>query len=294
MAYSADLLKVYKELIKRIESIDIRQGGPKGDKGPIGSKGDRGPKGETGPKGDKGDRGLDGAKGEKGPQGPIGPKGSQGATGARGEQGATGPMGRGERGPEGKQGPQGPAGADGASIVSAEIDLDGHLTLMLSNGVFLDCGLLPVGENITKIIRSGGGGGGGSGVALPGPTFLQQPSNATIAIGGTAIFVTNVSSGNGSTITYQWEGFNGVSWSNMVDGVDVSGATTNTLTLTNVPELLTGSRYRLIATNTANSLTSNEATLTVITAETFYMLTESGFRMLLQDNTSFILTQGAP
>jgi Collagen triple helix repeat (20 copies) len=273
-----DLLKIYEKLSKRIDSIDLRQGGPRGPIGPQGPKGPKGDKGDTGP------IGLKGEKGPIGPKGPVGPQGPKGAQGPKGEKGDTGLPGYGERGSEGKQGPQGAIGAEGASVVSAEIDLDGHLVLGLSNGVFIDAGPLPERE-VVKIIRVSGGGGGSSGGFVPGPMFLQHPSNAIIAPLATATFTVVVSSGNGSPVTYQWQGFNGVSWSDMANGADVSGVTTASLVLTNVPEILTGTKYRVIATNSANSLTSNEATLTVVSEELCYILTQSGFNVLLQDDS---------
>ena len=50
---------------------------------------------------------------------------------------------KGDTGPAGKDGKQGKAGPKGVSVVDAEIDLDDHLVLKLSDGKILDAGELP-------------------------------------------------------------------------------------------------------------------------------------------------------
>ncbi len=148
-------LGLFKKLEKQIRDVDLRQGGPRGPKGR---------KGDKGPKGDQGNQGNQGLTGNTGPQGPEGPMGPTGARGGQGDTGAVGSQGpRGERGSEGVQGPQGPIGEQGVSIVDAQIDFDGHLTVFLSDGREIDAGRVSTsGEgDITYI--AGGGGGGGSG-----------------------------------------------------------------------------------------------------------------------------------
>jgi hypothetical protein len=96
--------KAIESLLPRIESLESRQL----------------------QKGDKGDRGERGKQGEQGLQGIPGLDGAQG--------------------PEGKQGPAGRSGKigkDGVSVVDAEIALDDHLVLKLSNDTIIDAGELP-------------------------------------------------------------------------------------------------------------------------------------------------------
>ena len=101
------LAKVIESLYPRIEELESRQL-QKGDKG------DKGEKGDKGVKGDRGDNGLPGVQGLIGPQGK-----------------------------EGKSGKDGKQGKDGISVVDAEIALDEHLVLKLSDGKELDAGKLP-------------------------------------------------------------------------------------------------------------------------------------------------------
>lgn len=97
-----------------IESVNVGEGG---------SKGEQGPQGATGPKGDDGPRGIQGPQGEKGDTGARGPQGEKGDTGERGPQGLKGDDGYtpikgvdyfdGERGPKGDKGDQGIQGLQG-------------------------------------------------------------------------------------------------------------------------------------------------------------------------------------
>ena len=151
MVSQTQLLEVYTELEKRITEVNLRQGGPRGAKG---RKGDTGAQGAQGPSGAKGPQGNTGSTGKQGSQGPIGP------SGARGPQGDSVQGHTGEQGPQGSIGPSGaigPQGEAGVSIVDAVIDLDGHLTLYLSDGDVIDAGLILASDegNITYI--AGGG-----------------------------------------------------------------------------------------------------------------------------------------
>lgn len=68
-----------------------------------------------------------------------------------------------------------------------------------------------------------------------------------------------------NTITsYQWQVFNGTSWSNVTNNATYSGATTNTLTISNVSAAMIGYKYKVILSKNGNScgMTSVEATLT--------------------------------
>lgn len=86
-----------------------------------------------------------------GPQGETGPVGPQGPSGEKGEQGPKGDQGpQGERGLQGDTGPAGADGSDGVSVVDAQIDIDGHLVLTLSNGDEIDAGEL---EGLSKAVQ---------------------------------------------------------------------------------------------------------------------------------------------
>jgi len=86
-----------------------------------------------------------------GKDGKDGRNGKDGAPGRDGKDGATGPMGA--------NGANGADGADGVSVVSAFIDFDGSLTIVLSDGTEINAGeVVPmdVAEKI-KVITNGGG-----------------------------------------------------------------------------------------------------------------------------------------
>ena len=94
-------------------------------------------------------------------------------------------------------------------------------------------------------------------------TVATQPSSQTTTCGGSATFTASIA---GSFPTYQWQqravGQN--FWTNVVDGGQFSGATTNTLTITGATSNLNGYQYRINFTGScsANDFT-NAATLTV-------------------------------
>ena len=86
--------------------------------------------------------------------------------------------------------------------------------------------------------------------ATVAPAITTQPASQLVNVGNSAIF-TAVASGNPSP-TYQWQ----------KNSVNISGATGNSLTLSNVTSGDAGS-YRVVATNSAGTATSTAATLTV-------------------------------
>ena len=133
------------------------QQGDKGDKGDPGAPGEKGDKGDTGEKGDKGDIGEKGDKGdtgEKGDKGDTGEKGDKGDTGEKGDKGDTGE--KGDTGDDGlsafeifkKYNPEYTGteeewleslkGQSGATIEKVELDEEGRLLIILTDGTRLD------------------------------------------------------------------------------------------------------------------------------------------------------------
>ncbi len=82
------------------------------------------------------------------------------------------------------------------------------------------------------------------------PVITAQPQSITISQGNTATF--SVTATGNPAPTYQWR----------KDGGNISGATSATYTITNVQPSHAGT-YSVVATNSAGSVTSNNATLTV-------------------------------
>jgi pectate lyase len=85
------------------------------------------------------------------------------------------------------------------------------------------------------------------------PVFSSQPVSQVVLVGGTASF-TAVATGT-ATINYQWS----------KNGVPISGATSSSLSVTNVQVTDSGSSYTVTASNSVNSATSSVAVLTVTT-----------------------------
>lgn len=97
------LLALYEKLHSEVESVE-RVRGEKGDTGQQGPKGDKGEKGDVGPAGKAGKDGVDGKVG--------------------------------------KDGKPGKDGEDGVSVVDANVDIDNHLVITLSDGKEVDAGSL--------------------------------------------------------------------------------------------------------------------------------------------------------
>ncbi len=122
-------LALFKKMEKKLQGIELTPGA-KGPKGPKGDKGVKGPKGPQGPAGVS----VKGPKGHVGPQGPQGPEG-----------------------PQGPQGPEGPEGEQGVSVMDANIDFDGHLTMAMSDGTVIDAGY--IGKDVEGSYTYIAGGG---------------------------------------------------------------------------------------------------------------------------------------
>jgi hypothetical protein len=95
-------------------------------------------------------------------------------------------------------------------------------------------------------------------VAGPGaPVISTPPAHTTVAPGATATFTVGVANPTG--VSYQWQ-LNSV---NLVNGGNLSGATGPTLTITSASGNDVG-HYRVLVSNTAGSVYSPEATLTLV------------------------------
>lgn len=81
------------------------------------------------------------------------------------------------------------------------------------------------------------------------PVFTTQPLSQSVPVGGTASFSVN----EDGVISVQW----------FRNGVAISGANSNLLTIPNVQLTDGGSVFTCVATNKSGSVTSNPATLTV-------------------------------
>ena len=93
------------------------------------------------------------------------------------------------------------------------------------------------------------------------PTFVTQPQSRTVNVGANVSFTASATAN--VPVTYQWQkGTNGV-YGNISNGGNISGVTTDTLTINPVGESNEGD-YRLVATTSAGSANSSAAVLTVL------------------------------
>ncbi len=97
----------------------------------------------------------------------------------------------------------------------------------------------------------GGGGGGGNGTA---PYVTTQPGNQTVALGQTATF--SVTALGTAPLTYQWR----------KNGSNISGAISSSYTTPATTTVDNGEMFDVVISNSAGTVTSNSATLTVTTS----------------------------
>jgi len=83
------------------------------------------------------------------------------------------------------------------------------------------------------------------------PSISSQPANVTVAAGQTASF--SVTASGTAPLQFQWQR----------NGVNISGATASTYSLTTVPAD-NGAAFRAVVSNAAGSIASNAATVTVL------------------------------
>ncbi len=117
------------------------------------------------------------------------------------------------------------------------------------------------------------------------PVVSSSPTNKTICEGLNHSF--NVTA-TGTGLTYQWQMNNGSGWTNITNGGVYAGATSNTLSLTNIPPSYNGYQYRCIVSGTCSpSATSGAATLTVNANPVVTSQPAGSITICSGDNTSF-------
>ncbi len=101
----------------------------------------------------------------------------------------------------------------------------------------------------------------GSGVSTFAPIVWLDPINQTRYEQQSVSFTAGAS--GSQPLTYQWQTTDGVNYFNVVNGGRISGATTPTLTISNLSLADNGAMYVLVANNAYGSATSQVATLSI-------------------------------
>jgi len=93
------------------------------------------------------------------------------------------------------------------------------------------------------------------------PVITSQPTASSVCEDDNALFSATAT---GPALIYQWQENDGAVWTNVIDGANYSGSTTNNLNLTNLPSFYSGYKYRLdIITVMGCQVKTDEVDLTV-------------------------------
>jgi hypothetical protein len=99
-------------------------------------------------------------------------------------------------------------------------------------------------------------------INIPGPVINTMPVDQTAFVGTNAVF-----SLSGTNIdTYQWQRKIGNTWTDLTDGTDYQGTTTNALTVNNCTLLMDGYQFRCAVNGTCGTQYSYTVDLMVINA----------------------------
>ena len=138
-----------------------------------------------------------------------------------------------------------------------DLTIDQDETLTIPEGSTLD-----TNGNLTNngtIVNKGTLNGdltGGTGTVVNAPAITDQPNNATVTVGQPATFT--VAASGSEPLSYKWQESNSSgNWA------DISGATDATYTTGATTTSMSGYQYRCVVSNSAGSVTSEVATLTV-------------------------------
>lgn len=145
------------------------------------------------------------------------------------------------------------AGATGATytFVNAKTSDAGNYSVSVSNAAgsaLSDVAAVTILPAPASDNSGGGNSGGSSGGGSSMPTITSQPDSQIVELGGS------------TTLSVVASGSTQVQW--QFNGVDLAGATSSTLTLSNINVRMAGS-YRAILTNSSGSVASSAALITV-------------------------------
>lgn len=93
------------------------------------------------------------------------------------------------------------------------------------------------------------------------PVFTEQPENADVRSGATAVFSVTVKPGDGQDVSYQWQSYSGSGWE------DITGAEDASYSVSGVAEAQSGNKYHCVVTQMVNnqffSIVSTSASIQV-------------------------------
>ena len=115
------------------------------------------------------------------------------------------------------------------------------------------------------------------------PLITSQPTNQAVLEGMTASF--SVGTATNALLYYQWQFDSGSGPTNLTDGGGISGSATSSLTIQNVSPGNVGA-YSVIVSNAAGPVTSDSASLTLITGQAPVILSAPASQTLLPGATA--------
>ncbi len=122
------------------------------------------------------------------------------------------------------------------------------------------------------------------------PLITSQPANQAILEGTTATF--SVATASNTLLSYQWQFNNGSGPTNLTDGGGITGSATSSLTIDNVTPG-DGGAYSVMVSNAAGSVTSSNASLTIITGHAPVILSGPSSQTLLPAATATFTVSAA-
>lgn len=95
------------------------------------------------------------------------------------------------------------------------------------------------------------------------PSFVAEPTSQITICPNSNVNISVTAAGTG--VTYQWQEFNTVSWSNMTNGAPYSGVNTATLSISSIPASHANYQYRCVISGTcAPTLTSSSCKINIV------------------------------
>jgi len=115
------------------------------------------------------------------------------------------------------------------------------------------------------------------------PAIISQPANISIAPSNNVTFAV-VAASDHPPVTYQWR----------LNGANLPGQTSNTLTIPNVQLPLNGNAYDVVVTDQIGSVTSSKAILTVLVKPIFLLQPQSQTALVGDTVTFSVAVTGTP